>query len=113
MSAVLGYTTKRPLLEEGCESTKLGVCQSELIRAVQQIGKEGGKFNMIFVHSQNDVWQKALVPADDARVALAVKHIKRQKPSGRTNLCDALLSALAIDDRCAVHPKLGDPKGGG
>ena len=62
-------------------------------------------FNMIFVHSQNDVWQKTLVPADDAKVELAIKHIKRQKASGRTNLCDALLTALEIEDGGAVDLK--------
>ncbi len=105
MGSPLGYTTKRPELEEGCEATKLGVCQSELIRAVQQIGKAGGKFNMIFVHSQNDVWQKTLLQAAPEKVELATKHIKRQKASGRTNLCDALLTALEIEDGGAVDLK--------
>lgn len=102
MKHPIGNSAKTVELEEGCEATKLGVCQSELIRALQQLQKEGGKFNMIFVHSQNDVWEKALMPATPEQVTRAIKHIKRQTPTGRTNLCDALAFALMIEDGGAV-----------
>ncbi len=108
MDVPIGYSAKKVVLEEGCESTKLGVCQSELIRALQQLQKTGGMFNIVFVHSQNDVWEKQLVPATPEKVAQAVKHIKRQKASGRTNLCDALLTVLEIQDGGAVDLKAGD-----
>ena len=110
MDVQIGYSAKKVELEEGCESTKLGVCQSELIRALQQLQKTGGMFNIVFVHSQNDIWEKQLVPATPEKVDQAVKHIKRQKASGRTNLCDALLAVLEIQDGGAVDLKPEDLK---
>ena len=111
MKTPMGLSAKKVDLEEGCESTRLGIVQSELIRALNQLQKSAGaKFNIIFVHTQNDVWQKTMVPATPEKVGLAIKHVKRQKASGRTNLCDALCAALAIEDGGAIDLKDADLK---
>ena len=104
--AELSFAAKKTPLEPGCENTKLGAAKSELIRTLNEYAKvKGGKFNMIFIHDDYDLWKPALVDASADNIKLALKHVKLQKSAGRTNLGDALAAALLIEDGGATDLK--------
>lgn len=80
--------------DDGSDRSRLDTAVAETLGAVGRL-KARDKINVILFESGIHPWQKKLVPLSGSNRAELEKHLKRQNPSGSTNLYDALELALA------------------
>jgi len=78
------------------DNSKMEFAKAELINCVIALNPKV-RFNMISFESKVNPWQKRLVPASEGNRKQALKWITAMRPTGSTNLGDALL--LAFEDK--------------
>lgn len=77
--------------------TRLDIAMRELLEAVESLGKKD-RVNVILFHSTVHPWRKGLQKLSDTNRKALRKHLREQKPTGGTNIYDALEMALEDPD---------------
>ena len=98
------YKLKKPLpmktstdpqaAQKALEVIKIEMAKKELIKAVSGLPFDA-KFNIVFYNHKFHAWRKGLQRASYRNKQAAINFVKKFKPSGRTNIYDTLMFALA------------------
>ncbi len=91
MSAAFTYETPAGTVV----GTRLDIAMRELLEAVQHLGNKD-RVNVILFHTSVHPWRKSLQKLSDRNRDALAKHLHEQKPTGGTNIFDAL--ELALED---------------
>lgn len=81
--------------EEG--KNRLDLAKEHLCRAVEALPR-GARFNVVFFESGVRSWRETLAEATPADVAACLEFVRSQRPTGGTNIMDALDAALRTFD---------------